>query len=95
MLEQMTIYPCFNCGDLYYGGPNDYDAAIRENSEQQNFLCQKCACDFLGYGQDFCALHGNEFIDFKCMYCCSIALFVSEGGKQYDCQPCIHNALEK
>ena len=27
------------------------------------------------------------------MFCCSIALFVSEGGKKYDCEPCIHNAL--
>ena len=32
--------------------------------------------------------------DFKCMFCCSIALFVSEGGKKFDCEPCIHNALE-
>lgn len=41
-----------------------------------------------------CLLHGNEFIDYKCMFCCSIALFVSEGGRKYDCEPCIHNALD-
>ena len=41
-----------------------------------------------------CEVHGNEFIDFKCMFCCSIALFVSHGGKKFDCEPCIHNALD-
>lgn len=68
---------------------------MRENSDEHNFMCMRCACEYLGYGKEFCEMHGNEFIDFKCMYCCSIALFVSEGGRQYDCEPCIHNALEK
>ena len=62
--------------------------------EAENFLCMKCAAIELGYGKEFCEIHGNEFIDFKCMFCCSIALFVSEGGKKFDCEPCIHNALD-
>ena len=54
----------------------------------------KCAAIELGYGTEMCSIHGNEFVDFKCMFCCSIALFVSEGGKKFDCEPCIHNALD-
>ena len=67
---------------------------MRENMDEDCFLCMKCAGVELGHGKEFCEIHGNEFIDFKCMFCCSIALFVSEGGKKFDCEPCIHNALE-
>lgn len=59
------------------------------------FMCRQCASIELGYGKDFCDIHGNEFIDYKCMFCCSIALFVSDSGKKFDCEPCLHNAMEK
>lgn len=55
------------CSSAYFGGMNDYEAVARENSSAVNFLCGKCAAVELGYGTDFCALHGNEFIDYKCL----------------------------
>ena len=39
-----------------------------------------------------CEKHGNEFIDYKCMYCCSIALFICCKGRYYFCTPC-HNDI--
>lgn len=93
VMEQGCLYACNICGSAYFGGLNDYEAAVRENSSACHFLCGKCAAVELGYGSEFCVLHGNEFIDYKCMQCCSIALFVSESGKKYDCQPCINNAM--
>ena len=39
-----------------------------------------------------CEKHGNEFIDFKCMYCCSVGLFLCAKGRYYFCQPC-HNDI--
>ena len=94
LIEQGTMYKCFKCDETYYGGENDFDASVRENMDPENFLCQRCAQEELGYGSEWCEIHGNEFIDYKCMHCCSIALFVSEGGRQYDCEPCLHNALD-
>ena len=40
-----------------------------------------------------CKKHGNEFIDFKCMYCCSIGLFICVKGRYYFCQPCHNDAM--
>lgn len=63
--------------------------------DAKNFLCQRCCEVELGYGQESCTIHGNEFIDNKCSFCCSIALFVTEGGKKFHCQPCFNNMMEK
>ena len=91
----MTFYNCFKCNRVYCGGKNDYEGAIRENMEAENFLCLTCAEEELGYGKEVCPKHGNEFTDFKCNYCCSIALFVIENGKRFFCQPCFNDHMEK
>jgi len=89
----MTLYNCHECQKIYNGGKNDYDGALRENMEDKNFLCKLCSEKALGYGQEFCSLHGNEFTDFKCQYCCSIALFTADG--KFWCQPCFNDHMAK
>ena len=58
-------------------------------------MCKPCVAlrwKSLGLGSDMCAEHGNKFIDFKCMYCCSVGLFVCCKGRYYFCTPC-HNDI--
>ena len=38
-MEQGALYLCFSCKDPYYGGPNDYEASMREQVDEENFLC--------------------------------------------------------
>lgn len=40
-----------------------------------------------------CAKHGNEFIDWKCMRCCSLAVFFCCRGKKTFCNPCHNDAM--
>ena len=47
----------------------------------------------LGYGEGFCKKHGNEFIDWKCMRCCNMAVFFCRGGKYTFCTPCHNDAM--
>ena len=47
----------------------------------------------LGYGQKMCVKHGNEYVDWKCMFCCSIALFICSGGTGNYCTPCHNDAM--
>jgi len=91
MTEHMTLYNCNKCNRIFNGGKNDYDGAIRENMDPSNFLCRPCAEIELGYGKEYCDLHGNEFADFKCQYCCSIALYVTDNGTKFFCQPCFND----
>ena len=74
---------------------NDFNTAVRENMDAENFLCTECAEQALGYGKEYCEIHGNEFIDWKCKNCCSIALFVHGNGSNFHCQPCFNDMMEK
>jgi E3 ubiquitin-protein ligase MYCBP2 len=45
------------------------------------------------YGTTFCKKHQEKFIDFKCRYCCSVALFFCFGTHHF-CDPCHKKAYE-
>ena len=40
-----------------------------------------------GYGKSGCAKHGLKYCNWKCMCCCSIAIF-NCGGNNFYCGPC-------
>ena len=87
-LHQCTFYECFKCKIPFFGGMQDCAQALEsENAKDkkpENILCQTCSVKErskeLGYGQMMCKKHGNEFIDWKCMRCCSMAVFFCVGG---------------
>ena len=56
-----------------------------ESTRKEDLLCKTCAWSKLGLGSSMCEKHGNEFIDFKCMYCCSVGLFMCREGRYYFC----------
>ena len=89
-----TFYNCFDCKQPYFGGMQDCEQAMaaEDKTRAEDLLCKPCAWKALGLGQNMCVEHGNEFIDFKCMYCCSIGLFVCCKGRYYFCTPC-HNDI--
>ena len=67
-----------------------------EDVQKEQLLCRKCVAkkaQKAGFGAADCELHGNEFIDWKCMFCCTIALFVCAGGTGYYCTPCHNDAM--
>ena len=40
-----------------------------------------------------CEKHGNEFVDWKCLFCCSLATFICAGGTGHYCTPCHNDAM--
>ena len=64
------------------------------NLKKEDLFCRKCMTEELGFGQDMCEQHGNEFVDWKCMFCCSIALFYCGGGSLKFCTPCHNDAMD-
>ena len=93
-MHNCTFYECNKCGDFYFGGMQDCEAALaaEDKTKKEDLLCKTCTEKELGLGQTMCEKHGNEFIDYKCMYCCSIALFICCKGRYYFCTPC-HNDI--
>ena len=54
MTEQVTLYNCHRCSKIFNGGKYDFDGALRENMDPENFLCKPCGEKELGYGTEHC-----------------------------------------
>lgn len=63
-------------GDVERRSWNNYGEEL-DPSQQ----CPKCV---VGRGFTYCELHGDKYIDYKCIFCCQIALF-NCGGNYFYC----------
>ena len=59
---------------------------------KENLRCKECQMKAFGAGQTSCEKHGTKHIDWKCNFCCSIALYHCF-GTTYFCQYC-HDEIE-
>lgn len=84
-----SYYMCFKCKAPYFGGLKDCDAGQQERQEHkpEELQCAKCSSVGIGAGVKDCKKHGTEYIDFKCKFCCSIALWFCWGNTHF-CDPC-------
>ena len=58
-----------------------------EEFKAEELVCPKCSAVGVGAGVKDCKKHGADYIDFKCKFCCSIALWFCHGNTHY-CDPC-------
>ena len=87
------FYICFKCNEPYYAGTN---SEIIQNIENKKFYGNKedCLCgkdSFINNckGQSYCSIHGYQYIEYKCKFCCKIASrFCSE---THFCEECYYN----
>jgi len=95
-LFKCAFYQCYKCKDPYFGGMNDCenDAMRAADTRVQDLVCGKCAAEMVGAGVTKCAKHGTDYIDYKCRYCCSVALFFCGGNTHY-CDPCHNDAIAR
>ena len=63
---------------------------------KEDLRCPKCISDELGFGQSTCpkGLHGDKYIDYKCRFCCNIALYVCFAGTHM-CDSCHKKACKQ
>ena len=74
-LFKLAYYQCFKCKIPYFGGMKDCIAAQAASQEfkPEELVCAKCSSKELGLGAANCEVHGTDFIEFKCKFCCSIS----------------------
>ena len=94
-VHNCTFYECNKCKNPYFGGMEDCQQAMNSEGKltKEDLYCKRCIVLELGYGQDMCTTHGNEFVDWKCMFCCAVALFACAGGTGMYCTPCHNDAM--
>ena len=89
--HRCSIYMCNTCKEPYFGGLIDCEQeannAAQHQTKQEDLICHDCRAKELGVGVTKCRKHGKQQIDWKCMYCCSHALFTC-GGNRFMCKPC-------
>jgi len=73
-MARLSYYVCFKCKLPYFGGlkecGNNLEAAGAYKPE--DLVCGKCANELLG-GKTNCPTHGQDYIEFKCKWCCDVA----------------------
>ncbi|CAD8052967.1 unnamed protein product [Paramecium primaurelia] len=87
-MDKFCFYECFKCKKPYFGGikncqaNTDYNERTQFNKE--DLICPSC-CPISF--EDICNQHGDKYIEFKCRFCCSVAVWFC-GGTTHYCEPC-------
>ena len=89
--KRCSIYQCHSCKVPYFGGLIDCEQemanAEQNKTQKEDLLCQDCLLKEFGAGETSCIAHGTAKIDWKCMFCCSNALFKCF-GTHFFCNSC-------
>jgi len=85
-LERYAYYVCFKCGKAYYGGEAqcDADAGLGDDYNPEELVCG--GCSDVSRAQ-MCLKHGTDYLEYKCRYCCSVAVFFCFGNTHF-CNAC-------
>ncbi|CAB3398193.1 unnamed protein product [Caenorhabditis bovis] len=84
-LDRYMYVLCHKCKKAYFGGESRCQAAL--DSSQYNpeeLICGACSDTT---GVQVCPRHGVEFLEYKCRFCCSIAVYFCFGTTHF-CAPC-------
>lgn len=90
-LKRFLFYECSQCCRPYFGGDRNCGAQQQQQDEQQaqqgqgaaaaafnrhELLCGECSA--VAAGAD-CPVHGKQYIEWKCKYCCNLAMWFCFG----------------
>ena len=95
-MDRYAYYVCHKCHKAYYGGEARCElqaasaadgggpAAMSEDYDPSELVCG--ACSDVARAQ-MCVRHGADFLEYKCRYCCSVAVFFCFGTTHF-CGAC-------
>jgi hypothetical protein len=88
----LAYYQCFKCTQPYFGGYQQCEVA---NDDDRSFDAEHLICSGCVPDGDFqrCQIHGTDFIEYKCKYCCTVATWYC-WGKTHFCTAC-HRRQER
>lgn len=91
-LHKISYYMCYECKKPYFagmrecrGGPNEDNNPNREY-DPKDLICGAHVSGNIP-GITDCKLHGKEFIEYKCKFCCNIACWFCWGNTHF-CEDC-------
>lgn len=86
-MDRYCYYPCFKCKKAYFGGMAQCEGALEERRvKAEDMVCPSCS----GIHKAKPCQHGQDYIAYKCRYCCSVAVFFCFGTTHF-CNACHNN----
>jgi E3 ubiquitin-protein ligase MYCBP2 len=86
--DKLNYYMCSMCDKPYFGGLRECQNIDREEPNRHELICGGCSA-----GSAICERHGNQFMEWKCKYCCNTAVWFCWGTTHF-CEVC-HNPPRK
>ncbi|XP_064413761.1 E3 ubiquitin-protein ligase MYCBP2 isoform X3 [Latimeria chalumnae] len=85
-MNRYAYYVCYKCKKAYFGGEArcDAEAGLGDDYDPRELICG--ACSDVSRAQ-MCPKHGTDFLEYKCRYCCSVAVFFCFGTTHF-CNAC-------
>jgi len=83
-MERYAYYVCFKCGKAYFGGEARCDMEGSDTYNREELVCG--GCSDVSQAQ-MCPKHGTDYLEYKCRYCCSVAVFFCFGTTHF-CNAC-------
>ncbi|XP_022651457.1 E3 ubiquitin-protein ligase rpm-1-like isoform X3 [Varroa destructor] len=90
-MERYAYYVCYKCKKAYFGGEVRCELEAGgaggggdDGYDARELVCG--ACSDVSSAQ-MCPKHGADFLEYKCRYCCSVAVFFCFGTTHF-CNPC-------
>ncbi|XP_043928839.1 E3 ubiquitin-protein ligase MYCBP2 [Protopterus annectens] len=85
-MNRYAYYVCYKCRKAYFGGEArcDAEAGLGDEYDPKELICG--ACSDVSRAQ-MCPKHGTDFLEYKCRYCCSVAVFFCFGTTHF-CNAC-------
>ena len=90
-MHSFAYYVCFKCKQSYFGGRRNCEQNLVENRDPSEMVCFDCG-DVPKVECKSSKEHA-EFHEWKCRYCCSIAIWFCWGNTHF-CEPCHQRAYE-
>jgi hypothetical protein len=83
-MHHFAFYQCFSCNNPYFAGARACGAAeAQEEIKKEDLFCAACQ---KVESQESCKTHGNDWLSFKCRFCCSNAVWHC-WNKTHFCEP--------
>jgi hypothetical protein len=87
--HNFAYYLCYRCNDPYYGGRRQCDMNLGDGNDkfdEKELVCGSCQAKEFGQKQS-CKKHGTEYLEYKCKFCCNIAIWYCWGNTHF-CNNC-------
>ncbi|KAK0411800.1 hypothetical protein QR680_005853 [Steinernema hermaphroditum] len=84
-MDRYMYVLCFKCNKAYFGGESRCQEALESSQyNPEELICGGCSDTT---GAQVCARHGVDYLEYKCRFCCSVAVYFCFGTTHF-CASC-------